>query len=470
MSALFSAPRALTVRSPAIPVLAGQPALVPLKLEGVEGINRLFEYKLILQTPDALNYMGGTASNFDLTSWVGLELTCFMELEGQGSFVVGLPGGSGAANQGAGVREISGLITAVQLIGEESRHALYEVTLRPWLHIATLNADCRVFQDQTVVEVIDQILTGYPFAAEKRLVEKYKQVDYQVQYNESDFEFISRLMQENGINYHFAHSGGVHRLIWSDHNSAFQVTQEDAGKGVSAYHQIPFYPLGHKIDREYIHGFGSKQTITSGSYATREYAPWFGRGFLQLTHPGNYFAYWEWRGRSVNAALKQSILAVAAAEGVKHPNQRNLTALHDSNFAGMTQTIKDWRAEVNGGARSESDEEKLAPSDSAGFYWIKMMIRYSDASHVLERVSVATVDAHGNPTGNKIYYRSPTFWKVSASVNLPSAVNHTNYSGINGFDSRCSAYGSALAVLSEMGFPTASGTASEYPEDYMPRR
>jgi len=268
MSALFSAPRALTVRSPAIPVLAGQPVLVPLKLEGVEGINRLFEYKLILQTPDALNYMGGTASNFDLTSWVGLELTCFMELEGQGSFVVGLPGGSGAANQGAGVREISGLITRAQFIGEASRHALYEVTLRPWLHIATLNADCKVFQDKTVVEVIEQVLSAYPFAADKRLIETYRPCDYQVQYNESDFEFITRLMQENGINYHFEHSGGVHRLIWSDHNGAFQVTQQGQA---SAYHSIPYYPLGHKIDREYIHGFRVIDMLTSGAYASREY-------------------------------------------------------------------------------------------------------------------------------------------------------------------------------------------------------
>ncbi len=271
MSGLFSAPRALTVKSPAIPVLAGQPALIPLRLEGTEGINSLFEYKLTLQTPDALNFMGGTGSNFDLDSFVGLELTCYVELEGQGSFAVGLPGGGGAANQGAGVREISGLITAARFIGEESRHALYEVTLRPWLHIATLSTDCKVFQDMTPVEVIELVLSDYAFAADKRLIETYPKRDYQVQYNESDFEFVTRLMQEWGINYHFEHSGGVHRLIWSDHNGAFQMTQQDKDKGVSAYHSIPFYPLGHKIDREYIHGFSPTDSLTSGSYATREY-------------------------------------------------------------------------------------------------------------------------------------------------------------------------------------------------------
>ncbi|RFO96693.1 type VI secretion system tip protein VgrG [Rhodoferax lacus] len=270
MSALFHAPRVLTVKSPAIPIVAGQPALVPLKLEGAEGINSLFEYRLTLQTPDALNFMAASGSNFDLTAFVGLELSCFVELEGQGQFVPGLPGGAGAANQGAGVREISGMITEARFVGVDSRHALYELTLRPWLHLATLTTNCKVFQDQTPIEVIAAVLANYPFATTKRLIETYPQRDYTVQYNESDFEFITRLMQEWGINYHFEHSAGVHRLVWSDHNGAFQVTQNKK-KGVSAYHSIPFYPLGHKIDREYIHGFSPVDSLTSGSYASREY-------------------------------------------------------------------------------------------------------------------------------------------------------------------------------------------------------
>ena len=269
MSYLFNAPRALTVTSAAIPVLAGQPALIPLKLEGSEGVNSLFEYRLTLQTPDALNFMGGAGSNFDLDAFVGLELTCSVELEGHGAFVAGLPGGSGATNQGAGVREISGLIAAARYIGEDSRHALYELTLRPWLHLATLTTDCKVFQDMTPIEVIEAVLSDYRFAATKRLIESYPKRDYQVQYNETDFEFLTRLMQEWGISYCFQHSDGVHRLVWSDHNGAFQVMQGD--EDASAYHRIPFYPLGHKTDREYIHGFSVVDALTSGSYASREY-------------------------------------------------------------------------------------------------------------------------------------------------------------------------------------------------------
>lgn len=266
----WGASRALTVTSPAIPVVAGMPALVPLKLDGTEGLNKLFCYTLTLQTPDALDFTA-TGSNFNLDGFVGLELTCRIELEGHGSFVEGVAGGVGAANLGAGVREISGLITAARFVGEDHRHAIYELEVRPWLYLATLTADCKVFQDMTPVEVIEAVLADYSFASAKRLVNTYPKRDYCVQYNETSFEFITRLMQEWGINYHFEHTGGIHRLIWSDHNGAFQLIQVDQAQGTSPYHVIPYYPLGHKTDREYIHGFSPVNRVTSGAYATRDY-------------------------------------------------------------------------------------------------------------------------------------------------------------------------------------------------------
>jgi type VI secretion system secreted protein VgrG len=260
-------PRALTVHSPALPVVAGVVALVPLKLEGVESINALFEYTLTLQTPDALMFKGKMGSDFELSEMVGRELTCKVELEGMGRFVAGQRGDSGQPNRGAGVREISGVITDARYVGEDDRHALYQLTLRPWLHLATLTRDCKVFQNQTPVQVIESVLADYPFASDKRLIETYPARDYCVQYNESDFEFITRLMQEWGINYHFEHSGGVHRLIWSDHNGAFQVPSQ----GAAAYKEVPYYPLGHKIDQEYIHALATTDRVRSGSYASREY-------------------------------------------------------------------------------------------------------------------------------------------------------------------------------------------------------
>ena len=84
---LFSGERALTTSSPAIPQHLGRPALVPLRLSGREVINGLFEYRLVLQTPDELAEFGGLmrGANFSLPDMVGREISCCIELEGNGA-------------------------------------------------------------------------------------------------------------------------------------------------------------------------------------------------------------------------------------------------------------------------------------------------------------------------------------------------------------------------------------------------
>ncbi|HEV6966263.1 type VI secretion system Vgr family protein [Roseateles sp.] len=262
MLASFHAPeRALTVLSPAIPHIAGRPALIPLKLTGREAVNELFEYRLLMQTPDALaGALDGAGADVDLDALVGRELTCSLELEGHGSF----PG-----NVGAGTREISGLITQARMVGEGSRHAQYELTLRPWLHLASLSTDCKVFQDQSVVDVLRAVLADYPFPVQWRLAHDYPVRDYTVQFNETDLQFITRLLQAWGINFHFEHADGAHRLVLSDHIGAFTPLQPD--DDASSYRRIAFYPLGYKIDEEYIHAFAPVQRLTAGAYASAEY-------------------------------------------------------------------------------------------------------------------------------------------------------------------------------------------------------
>ncbi|MBB3214920.1 hypothetical protein FHW67_004246, partial [Herbaspirillum sp. Sphag1AN] len=151
------------------------------------------------------------------------------------------------------------------------------------------------------------------------------------------------------------------------------------------------------------------------------------------------------------------------------PNQRRNTDLEDEKFTGITQEIKDWRNNVEAPLNPPDPPEQealLAPSDSAGFYWIaRGMGRHADAPHVLE---ARVVESNLGP---KTYYRSPAFWKASAAVNSPRAVSRIDYSGLNGFDSRCCAYGVAVAVLSELSLPDGNGQPTVmYPTDFTPRR
>ncbi|MGJ7609944.1 MULTISPECIES: type VI secretion system Vgr family protein [unclassified Variovorax] len=256
--------RTLTVESTAIPVIAGRPALEPVSLAGRESVNSLFAYELVLKTPDTLNLGASSAMDFDLDGFIGQQIACSIQLDGFGQF---LPGAVGASvdHVGAGVRQICGLITDASLWGEEGRHVQYKLTLRPWLHRATLTTDCRIYQNKTVVQILDELLADYHFPVDKRLIESYPLRDYQVQFNESDFAFFERLTQYWGINYFFEHSEGKHRLVLIDNMGAHK--RNDS----AAYRQVEYHAPGWKTDSEYVHSFVPHSHLTSGKYAARDF-------------------------------------------------------------------------------------------------------------------------------------------------------------------------------------------------------
>ena len=262
----FSAARARTleISSAAIPSVLGRPALEPVRLSGREGVNGLFAYELILKTPDALNLGASGAMDFDLDAFIGKEIGCSIQLDGAGEFIPGAVGAS-VDHVGAGTRQINALITDACLWGEEGRHVQYKLTLRPWLHLATLTTDCRIFQNKTVVDILDELLADYAFPVDKRLIETYPTRDYQTQFNESDFEFFSRLCQAWGISFFFEHGGDRHRLVLIDNMGAYRKNDS------AAYQEVEYHAPGWKVDAEYVHSFVPHNQLTSGKYASRDY-------------------------------------------------------------------------------------------------------------------------------------------------------------------------------------------------------
>jgi hypothetical protein len=187
---------------------------------------------------------------------------------------------------------------------------------------------------------------------------------------------------------------------------------------------------------------------------------------LQLTHSSNYLDYWSFRGRQVPAALSQALRAALTVQMNLPAAQRSNATLADAHFPQLTPQILGWREEVRGVAMAGSTDSGYAPSDSAGFYWAKLrMASYADADHVLERRAITAGGA------TRVYYRSPSFWRASAAVNLPSRINDLYAAALNGYDARCVAYAYSLAVLSEVRFPNAAGAATlVFPEGYEYRR
>ncbi|MFO1203709.1 MAG: type VI secretion system tip protein TssI/VgrG [Tabrizicola sp.] len=100
-------------------------------------------------------------------------------------------------------------------------YAHYRAVLRPWLWFLSNRSDNRIFQKKSVVEIIEAVCKPYAHVKiEKRLKKSYQPRDYCVQYRESDLNFVQRLMEHEGIFYHFDHADGEHTLVLSDANAS----------------------------------------------------------------------------------------------------------------------------------------------------------------------------------------------------------------------------------------------------------
>lgn len=117
----------------------------------------------------------------------------------------------------APARYLSGVITQVQEKGRsDGTYYRYAVTLHPALWYLSQNRDCRVWQDKNVPDIITTLLREKGIAFDNQLSWDYRYWEYCVQYQESDFDFISRLMEHEGIYYYFTHGLGTHTLVLAD--------------------------------------------------------------------------------------------------------------------------------------------------------------------------------------------------------------------------------------------------------------
>lgn len=118
-------------------------------------------------------------------------------------------------------RKIHGHCRRFAQHGRDEDLTTYRAEIVPWLWFLTLTQDCRIFQQMSVLEIIEEIFGKYEQADfDIRCVESYSPREYCVQYRETDLAFVSRLMEEEGIFYFFQHSDEGHKLILADDRSA----------------------------------------------------------------------------------------------------------------------------------------------------------------------------------------------------------------------------------------------------------
>jgi type VI secretion system secreted protein VgrG len=132
------------------------------------------------------------------------------------------------------VREFNGIVTRFVMTGRRGRYASYQATVRPWLWFLTRSADCRIFQGKNAVEIIKKIFKKYALADFdlEQLSAQPPVMPYCVQYRETDFAFVSRLLERFGIYYFFRHAAGRHTMVLADSPASHQAI---AGKATLQY-------------------------------------------------------------------------------------------------------------------------------------------------------------------------------------------------------------------------------------------
>ncbi|WP_324021332.1 type VI secretion system tip protein VgrG [Pantoea sp. JZ29] len=165
-------------------------------------------------------------------------------------------------------RYINGKITRIGVRSEELggvRYAVYALTVEPDLWPMKRDRNLRIFQSQTVPQIVQTLLKEYAVNVETRLAGSYRVWEYCVQYQESSFDFISRLMELEGIYYFFRHEADKHTLVLCD---APDQHQPFPGYETIAYHVTP---SGGSVTEEGVSQWALTESVTPGIYSTDDY-------------------------------------------------------------------------------------------------------------------------------------------------------------------------------------------------------
>jgi type VI secretion system secreted protein VgrG len=168
----------------------GADILCLVELSASEGLSQLFDFDIVAASEDA---------NVDFDSLIGQP--CAVEVEADA----------------AGKRWFHGLLTEGEWNEEVEGLSYYRLRLQPWCWLLTKTADCRIHHDKTVVDIIRDTFADHGLSAYKSLLtQSYPTLHYTVQYCETDWNFVCRLMELHGIYYFFEHEAGQHTLVLAD--------------------------------------------------------------------------------------------------------------------------------------------------------------------------------------------------------------------------------------------------------------
>jgi type VI secretion system secreted protein VgrG len=220
----------------------------------------------------------------------------------------------------------------------------YKAEVVPWLWFLTLSSDCRIFQTLSVPDILEKVFKAAGYSNyDLRLVKKYPTRDYCVQYRETDFAFVSRLMEAEGLFYFFEHEKGKHTMVIGDGPSAVHPTagQETARMAAN---------VGRWQDEDVVTGLIRDHVVHTGKVALRDYN--FEQPSLDLEtkvsgkrreeaydYPGNYLA--------PDDGARYARLHLEAREALQH-HVRGESTCRAFVSGSKFELTEHYRADANG--------------------------------------------------------------------------------------------------------------------------
>lgn len=163
-------------------------------------------------------------------------------------------------------RIFSGIVTEFGLLGSVGENTLYRVVVQPWLALLRLVSNCRIFQEQTVPDIVLAVFRKHGFSdVELRLSMVHEARPYVVQYRESDFNFVCRLLEDEGIYFHFVHAAGQHTLVLCDSLSAHEPAPSCP--------KLPYFPPDQhrRLSIDFVERWHVNSRVEPGRHALRDF-------------------------------------------------------------------------------------------------------------------------------------------------------------------------------------------------------
>ncbi len=217
----------------------GEDTFSVVKFKGTEGISKLYEFDITLASDDA-----------EINLKDVLQNTANLTIKGSDQ---DLP--------------IHGAVAEFEQLHETKGHCFYRALLVPRLWQASLYHENQLFLDKTIPDIIEEILKQTGMTSqdyELKLTGNYPEWEYICQYNETDFDFISRWMEREGIYYYFEQGEQNEKIIITDSSTAHMDIPGDAA--------IPYFtPSGLAPEEEAIKAFVCTQKMLPKKVILKDY-------------------------------------------------------------------------------------------------------------------------------------------------------------------------------------------------------